>query len=56
LEIPNDDTNVSKHVAVIIIQILLIYNIYSALLVEIKTTYQMHGTYRKLRTRCTVRT
>jgi len=49
LELPEDDTNVSKGVGVIIVEILLktIY-IYSALLVEIRTIYTMPGTYIKI--------
>jgi len=47
LELPEDDTNVSKHVGVII-NIVKVRNIYCALLAEIKTIYKMHDTYIKI--------
>ena len=48
MELPEDDTDVSKHVGVIIMYILL-KKLYCALLVEIKTTNKMHSTYIKIK-------
>jgi len=44
LELTEDDTDVSKHVRVIIIKILL----KQKMLVEIKILYKMHGTNIKI--------